>query len=415
MSVRDLLLSCSFMFFTSLAFSQTNLNWNITGAGARAEGLGGAFIGVADDATAIVWNPAGLTQLERAELSAVGRYSSEKSESKSNVPGYEYDESNSQSHFSFNFASGAVPFKAGTNNIVVALAYQTQLDFYSKGKKETYEFESNGAASTVTPGIAFRLGPMFSIGAATNIWLGSSEYTERGLGPGSTVLYTYKEEPSFSGVNFGFGALVDFGGLAKPIPLKLGASIKTPFTLKVDADYSLSDPTGTPYTGSLSQEVEMPLMVGFGASYRIGENFTLAADYEMRLFKDKKITSSLSDTSYSGLLSASNENLNQVRIGGEYLIVTSGGVIPLRAGYRTVPTVLANYKWDRDSLKYHPDNQVGGMGFSVGTGFISNNFSLDFAYSREKYDEQKWTDMELTDFTGNYSVDRFSLSLIVYF
>ena len=111
MSVRDLLLSSSFMFLTSLAFSQTNLNWNITGAGARAEGLGGAFIGVADDATAIVWNPAGLTQLERAELSAVGRYSSEKSESKSNVPGYEYDESNSQSHYSFNFASGAVPLR----------------------------------------------------------------------------------------------------------------------------------------------------------------------------------------------------------------------------------------------------------------------------------------------------------------
>ena len=30
------------------------------GIGARAEGMGGAFVAVADDATAVYWNPAGL-------------------------------------------------------------------------------------------------------------------------------------------------------------------------------------------------------------------------------------------------------------------------------------------------------------------------------------------------------------------
>lgn len=38
------------------------------GVGARALGMGGAFTGVADDATAIYWNPAGLSQLDRPEL-----------------------------------------------------------------------------------------------------------------------------------------------------------------------------------------------------------------------------------------------------------------------------------------------------------------------------------------------------------
>jgi len=33
------------------------------GVGARAMGMGGAFVSVADDASAIFWNPAGLTQL----------------------------------------------------------------------------------------------------------------------------------------------------------------------------------------------------------------------------------------------------------------------------------------------------------------------------------------------------------------
>lgn len=41
------------------------------GAGARALGMGGAFFAVADDATASYWNPAGLAQLERKELTAM--------------------------------------------------------------------------------------------------------------------------------------------------------------------------------------------------------------------------------------------------------------------------------------------------------------------------------------------------------
>ena len=42
------------------------------GAGARALGMGGAFTAVADDATANTWNPAGMAQLERPELSING-------------------------------------------------------------------------------------------------------------------------------------------------------------------------------------------------------------------------------------------------------------------------------------------------------------------------------------------------------
>jgi tetratricopeptide (TPR) repeat protein len=41
------------------------------GAGARALSMGGAFFGVADDASATYWNPAGLPQVERKELMAM--------------------------------------------------------------------------------------------------------------------------------------------------------------------------------------------------------------------------------------------------------------------------------------------------------------------------------------------------------
>ena len=44
---------------------------NPVGSGARAIGMGGAFIAIADDATAASWNPGGLVQLEKPEISAV--------------------------------------------------------------------------------------------------------------------------------------------------------------------------------------------------------------------------------------------------------------------------------------------------------------------------------------------------------
>ena len=47
---------------------------NPVGSGARAVGMGGAFIAVADDATAASWNPAGLTQLKKPEISFAYSY-----------------------------------------------------------------------------------------------------------------------------------------------------------------------------------------------------------------------------------------------------------------------------------------------------------------------------------------------------
>jgi len=44
------------------------INAEFSGGGARALAMGGAFIGLADDATAVEFNPAGLWQLRRPEL-----------------------------------------------------------------------------------------------------------------------------------------------------------------------------------------------------------------------------------------------------------------------------------------------------------------------------------------------------------
>jgi long-subunit fatty acid transport protein len=58
--------------------SETNASipFNLSAPGARSMGMGGAFLGLADDATAAYTNPAGLTQLVTPEVSAEARHTS---------------------------------------------------------------------------------------------------------------------------------------------------------------------------------------------------------------------------------------------------------------------------------------------------------------------------------------------------
>ena len=58
-------------------FAQTTIEPPIVSPGARSLGLGGAFVAVADDATAAWANPSGLMQLARSEISLEGRSWSE--------------------------------------------------------------------------------------------------------------------------------------------------------------------------------------------------------------------------------------------------------------------------------------------------------------------------------------------------
>jgi hypothetical protein len=65
--------AASSLAFAPAAQAQTNVGTTAApfltlGVGARAAAMGGAFVAVADDASALFWNPAGVAELERAQL-----------------------------------------------------------------------------------------------------------------------------------------------------------------------------------------------------------------------------------------------------------------------------------------------------------------------------------------------------------
>ncbi len=429
MRIRSIVL---FLICSAAVAQDKTPDFNLTGAGARAEGFGGAFIGLADDATAVVWNPAGLSQLERAEASVVTRVIGENS-AYTDKADATFNSEEQQTVFNMNFGSVAIPLKSGgENNIVVAVAFQRQLDF-SEVRRRDFEFEDNfnneikirqrieatGGVNTITPAIGVKLLPFLSLGMSANIWIGGQEREEIVVGTnGSTTLRDQtKFSSDFSGFNVVIGGMIDLEGLKSgPVPLKFGVTFRTPFTLSSEGDYDVdfeSDPSVGKQRLAIEQDVSMPLMIGFGTSYRLGDNLTVAADYEIRSFSGNNIKTSAGGgaVSFSDRLSESDENLNQFRVGAEYLIVLDQGVIPLRAGFKTFPTVLADYLFNPVTEEYvATKNQVTGTGLAFGSGYISDIFALDLSVSMTEYTQQYAPFGEITH--GSTTIGS---SIIIYF
>ena len=72
MSYRSLKTVCLMAVVVALAVSPSYAaklagEFLATGFGAKALGMGGAFVSIADDASAVYWNPAGLYMLDRRQ------------------------------------------------------------------------------------------------------------------------------------------------------------------------------------------------------------------------------------------------------------------------------------------------------------------------------------------------------------
>ena len=126
------------LFFISSAGAQAFVRVEIpsspnpVGSGARALGMGGAFIAIADDATAASWNPGGLIQLEKPEVSAV--LSCIYREEDNNFHGRpEASGSFSINNYNLNYLSVAYPFTAAERNMTVSLNYQHMFNFNRTG------------------------------------------------------------------------------------------------------------------------------------------------------------------------------------------------------------------------------------------------------------------------------------------
>jgi long-subunit fatty acid transport protein len=205
--------------------------FNFNNPGARALGMGGAFVAVADDATAVVANPAGLTILQRPEISAeykftrfrnnINAFSNTPDDGNTNtVRSRDFDNSvNTPSFFSFVYP---------TERLVVAAFVRELINYKST-------FNTDGVYLNDPSGVGCV-----------------------GLPPGLCRLLPVKSELEITALNFGLGAAVN---LEKENPFlpNVGVSLEFSFgRIRSRLDrFGTFGPTGPPNTSDLQQTEEV--------------------------------------------------------------------------------------------------------------------------------------------------------------
>ena len=365
-------------------------SFNPVGSGARAIGMGGAFIGVADDATAASWNPGGLTQLLLPEMSFVGTFTNRKESLDVKI----YPEASDQfriSNSDITYFSMAYPFNAGDRNMIIAITYQQLYDMNRHWTFQYYvidddfnmdyyvDYHQKGSLSALGLSYCIEITPDFSLGFTVNIWdndMSDNHWTQiydhsildHGDIDEDPTLIEYQkiETYSFNGTNFNVGFLWNINS-----NFTLGAVLKTSFW--ADIDHTIHRDNDPSNNINQHEKIKMPLSYGMGIVYRFSDNLYVSGDMY------KTHWDQLSHVDAYGIESNPTSEkefythmdaTHQFRIGAEYLFANpyKHQIFAIRSGifYDPMPSME------------HPDDYYG---FSLGLGFTKNEwFSCDIAY-----------------------------------
>lgn len=394
--------------FCRVLFSQTLLETQFSaaiGSGARAMGMGGAFIAVADDATAVSWNPGGLGQIENIEISVVGSY-------------YDFERMNAAIPFgdlrtgtyfqygdskSFDFAGITVPIKPfadGDFKIVIQYNYQRLINLNISSQLNPHYWEKHwidgdvryraegseyaqenyeGGLDAHSIGLGLRIIPWINIGVSANIWtngysgtyFSSSSFsvyedqTGKYLSNGFGTTMTY-DEGDYTGTSFNFGVLMNLTSY-----LNFGMVYKTAFNFK-DWDQE----------GNKKGEIHYPQSLGLGLSYRPIENLTLAVDITSTQWSEGKsvygdeVLYFPSRMPYDENAERENEkqnNTNQLRFGAEYVFILDEFLLALRGGLYFDKQFFSD-----ENLQIPTYTGIAG-----GAGLVWKSFAVDFAFNYE--------------------------------
>jgi long-chain fatty acid transport protein len=363
---------------------QPPVQFNFSPPGARSLGMGAAFIGLADDATASESNPAGLTILTKPEVSAHFRSSRFENEFPNTVTGVgvaPFEETvSSPSFFSIVYPFGSA---------AVSAYYQRSVD-YANASSFTGQFRSSGFTFSNTDrvttdflveniggSIAFKLGPKVSVG-------GSVRSTNMKVNFSQNINFTVPAVPGFSSdttalineserkVTFNAGVILNPTG-----KVSLGAVYKKgeKFTLPQSFTTRTVFPGSAPDVETDNQNVifAVPDSFGGGVAIRATDHWTLLADVVRITYSDISAEGSLF-AEFSGGGAETIEDGTEFHAGTEYTISAGRSLIALRAGVYTDP--------DHDGLKDVDSEQVHG---TFGGGVVFNNrVQIDAAFNFAK-------------------------------
>lgn len=406
-----------------------------SGYGAAALGMGGAFVSVATDLSAVYWNPAGTAQLNGMQFFIDYSVSSDSDEdfaSEEQPNSFQSAQRYSLTGNQFNSFALSYTFRTKSYRFTPFGAWHRYN--YSSPERELKEpagmvnfltprefYQSEGTLSENRDGgdeeWAFGMAAMVSgnilFGGTISFLKGNPQlnmtgsfhdtFVDEAGTTRSDVTLNQTNSEDLSGSSFKLGMLFYPQG-----PVRLGGTLRFPYTRKSDLTFKQS---GTVVTNGISAplqqearakaEVDVPMEWSLGAAVMqkgsIVSFSVTYSDYSETVQTVRGSTNPLlipdSELLYPVLRpGALQTSLLQYRVGTEYIPGKDGTGLIIRGGY----------VWD--GQPYGNGDRRYFSGFSFGAGFAARSFRADLAYVREK------GDVRLTSYStgdSNLSVGRF--------
>ena len=380
----------------TLIAEQSRTTFTVNGAGARAMGLGGAFIAVADDATAVSFNPAGLAQLLQPEVSLVGRGLSRR-------VGYEDIETTGQGRYlaatdtlSTNrrfdpiFASATAPLHLAGRNLALQVSIQRVLALNEDSHRSLDEtplpggttgpshlsqtLDQSGQIDTYGFAMAYELSQRVLVGVSYQQWRGRwdlSSGSVRSTSTGDTRVL-YQDANTLDGENFNLGLIWRWPTWSLGLVRRTG--FHADYTVAARLDTNLLQ--GGFSTGPINLGLHWPAGTGVGFAYRPSDRWLLTADVVHTLWSTMRYMSA--NTRYNGQSffdfdkGGRTPNATDFHLGAEFLHITAAGaVVPLRMGYSREPQPVVDGVTGAQRIMQRA---------SIGTGLKRGRLTLDGAY-----------------------------------
>ncbi|SDL32100.1 OmpP1/FadL family transporter [Pseudomonas indica] len=383
----------------------SGIQFNFSNPGARSLSMGGAFLALADDATAAYANPAGLTQLSRRELSVEGRHYRYSTPHLSDAHGdfmadYQLEHDTAESSASgVSFLSAVFPFEFATLALYrhEQMDFNTRFDFFTDDSNVARPFSSRIDLSDVSYGasVGFAIGERLRLGAGI-AWheFEIDSVTTRDFGqtnPGLLNRQTQKGKDHGVGYTLGLRYLLSD-------QLALGAVYRRSPRLRYEATFSNNlDDLGEQVVQMRKQsDFDIPDVLGVGLSYRVNEALTLNLDVNRILYS--QLTRNLSsaflpeDVDQSSLGDDFSRmklrDGTEIRFGGEYVFFNLPVPVSLRAGVWRDPEHTIHY---RDDGSRGPNVMIFSARtgdqthYTFGMGMAFEQFSVDFGADFSRY------------------------------
>jgi len=353
--------------------------WNNTLIGCRAIAIGGAFAGIADDTSAIFYNPAGLAFQQKNFALSINGF---------NVwPTHEYSDSlgsNLQSKTAFSVPQFFITFKT---NEKLTLGFGVYTPYAGGG----VEWQDDGLGlhldsfmgiTSLTPSLAYQINEKISIGFTVNIYRAVIEDTRTLQNIG-----TIRTEENGSAISVGFGLML------KPNEkLGIGLSVRGPAKMKLSGKTTV--PMEIPELGSfeanLSSETQfnLPWDFSMGLSYKLSEKFLLSTSVQYTMWSAldnvEKTLKNIPTVGDQKTVEPMNfKNILLWSVGAEYWVTP---VFALRGGVAMDRWATPEETLDFTNIDVDKITFLGGIGYRAGRIQIDFVYAYAIGKEREKMD-----------------------------